>query len=80
MSSEAPESAQHAESLLLYIAILLVFTHVTAWDTEWREVERKRAEAVLLDCARFILSSLFLPHILQRFLSTLGGVISSVKG
>ena len=50
-----------------------------AWDTEWRVVDRNRAEAVLLDFARFIFASLFLPHIVCCFFSTLGGVLTSVK-
>ena len=79
MSSDAPDSVQHSVSLLLYIAILLVFERVIAWDTEWREVNRKRAEAVLSEFARFIIASFFLPLILCFFFSTLGGVIASVK-
>ena len=50
-----------------------------AWDTEWRAVDRKRAEAVLSDCACFIVVSLFLPLILRCFFSTLGGVLTSFK-
>ena len=64
---------------MLYIAILLVFVRIIAWDTEWRAVDRKRAEDVLSDCARFIVASLVLPLILRFFFSTLGGVLSSVK-
>ena len=47
MSSDAPESAHHAVSVLLYIAILLVFVEVIAWDNEWRAVNKNRAKAVL---------------------------------
>ena len=80
MSYDAPESTQHAVSLFLYIAIVLVFSRVITWDTEWREVDRKRAEAVLLDCDHFIVAFLFLPLILLCFLITLCGVLASVKG
>ena len=65
MSSDAPESAQHAVSLLLYMDILLMFAQVIAWDTEWSAVDRKRAEDVVSNCARFIVSSLVLPIILH---------------
>ena len=80
MSPNAPESAQHAVSLLFYIAILLVFARVIAWDTEWRAFDRKRAEAVVSDCAHFIVAIFVLPIILRCFFSTLGGVLDSVKG
>ena len=66
-------------SLLFYMAILLVFARMIAWDTEWRAVDRKRAEAVVLECARFIVASLVLPLILRCFLSTSVGVLASVK-
>ena len=49
------------------------------WDTEWRAVDRNRAEAVFGDYACFIVASLVLPLILSCFFSTLGGVITSVK-
>ena len=58
MSSDAPESAQHAVSLLLYISILLMYARVIAWYTEWRAGDRKRAEAVVSDCDRFIVASI----------------------
>ena len=35
---------------------------------------------MLLDCARFIAASLVLPLMLRCFFSTLGGVLTSVKG
>ena len=57
-----------------------MFSRVIAWDTEWRSVDRKLAEVVVSDCARFIVASLVLPLILRCFLSTLVGVIVSVKG
>ena len=80
MYSDDPESAQHTVFLLLYIAILLVFARVIAWDTEWRAVDRNRAEDVLSDCARFIVASIVLPLILRLFCSTFGGVLASVRG
>ena len=80
MYSDSPESSQKAVSLLLYIAIFLVFERVIAWDTEWREVYRKRADAVLSDCTHSIVASLVLLLILRFLFSTLGGVIGSVKG
>ena len=67
-------------SLLLYIAILLVFAQVIAWDTEWRAVDRNQAEAVLSDCACLIIASLVLPLIVCFFFSTLVGALASVKG
>ena len=67
-------------SLLLYMDILLVFARVIAWDTEWRAVDRKQAEAVLSECDRFIVASIVLPIILGCFLSTLVGVLASVMG
>ena len=62
------------------MAILLMFARVISWDTEWRKVDRKREEVVVLDCARFIVESLVLPLILRHFLSTLVGVLASAKG
>ena len=50
-----------------------------AWDTEWGAVDRNQAEAVLSECAHFIVASLVLPPILRCFFSTLGGVLTSVK-
>ena len=70
MSSDDPDYAHHAMYLFLYIAIFLVFARVIAWDTEWRAVDRKQAEAVLSECARFIVASLVLPLILRFFLNT----------
>ena len=78
MSSDAPESAQHAVSELLYSAILLVCARIMACDTEWRSVDRNLVEAVVSDWYRFI----FAICVWQRFLcflfSTLCGVITSV--
>ena len=64
---------------LLYIAILRLFAQVIAWDTEWRAVDRNRAEAVLLDCACFIVASLVLTLILRFLFSNVGGVLTSVN-
>ena len=61
------------------MAILLVFTWVIAWDTDWRKVDRKRAEYFISDYAQFIVASIVLPFILRCFLSTLAGVLASVK-
>ena len=69
MYSDAPESTQKAVPYLLYIAILRLFARVIAWDTEWRAVDRNRAEAVLLDCACFIVASLVLRLILTSAVS-----------
>ena len=52
---------------------------MVSWYTELRTVDRNRAEAVLLDCARFIVASLVLPLILRFLFSTLVGVLNSVK-
>ena len=62
------------------MAILLVFARVIFWDTEWRALDRKRAKAVVSECARFIVESLVLPLISRCFLSTLVGVLAIVKG
>ena len=51
MSSDAPESAQNAVSVLLYRDILSVCARVLAWETEWRAVDRTLAEAVVFYCA-----------------------------
>ena len=79
MSYDAPESTQKAMSFLLYIAILILFAQVIAWDTEWRAVDRNLAEAVLLYFSRLIFASLVLPLILSCLFSTLGGLLTSVK-
>ena len=80
MSSNDPESAQHDVYLLLYIAILLVLARVIAWDTKWRAVDRNQAEAVLSECACFIVASLVLPLILRFYFIDLVRVLASVKG
>ena len=79
MSSDAPESVQHSVSVLLYRAILPVRARVIAWKTEWREVNRNIAEAVVSDYACFIVASCVLNLILRCFFSTLVGVLASVK-
>ena len=79
MSSDAPESTQQAVSVLLYRAILSVLAHVMACETEWREVDRNLAEAVVLECARFMVASCVLTLVLRCFFSTLVGVLDSVK-
>ena len=79
MSSNDPESAQHAVSVLLYRAILSVCARVIAWEPEWRAVDRNLSESVVSDCACFIVASYVLPLILRFFLSTLVGVLDSVK-
>ena len=56
-----------------------MFARVIAWDTEWRAVDKNIAEAVVSDCAQFIVASFVLPLILHCFLSTLVGVLTSVK-
>ena len=50
-----------------------------AWDTEWREVDRNRAEAVLSDFYRLIVPRCVLTLILRCFFSTLGDVLTSFK-
>ena len=79
MSFDAPESTQHTVSLLLWMTMLLAFAHVVAWDSEWIAVNRKRVEAVVLECARFIVASLVLPFNLLCLLITLVDVLASVK-
>ena len=79
MSSDAPESAQRDVSVLLYRDILSVCALVIAWETEWRAVDRNLEEAVVSDCARFIVTICVLPLVLHCFFSTLVGVIASVK-
>ena len=43
------------------------------------EVDRNLAEAVVLDCAHFIVARCVLPLVLRFFFSTLVGVIASVR-
>ena len=43
-------------------------------------VDRNRAEAISLYCARFIVAILFLTHILHFFFRNLCGVLASGKG
>ena len=79
MSSDAPASTQHDVSVLLYRAILSFCALFIAWEAEWRPDNRNLAEAVVSDSARFIVASCVLPLILRFFLSTLVGVLASVK-
>ena len=65
MSSDAPESAHHTVSLLLYMAILLGCAQDIARDTECRAVDKNLVEAVVLDCASFIIAIFSLPLILR---------------
>ena len=67
MSSDAPDSANHAVSVLLYRAIFSVWTRGIAWETEWREVDRTLAEVFVSDCARFIVAICVLPLVLRFF-------------
>ena len=79
MSSDASESTQHNLYVFLYRDILSMFARVIAWETEWRAVDRNLAEAVVSDCAQFIVMSCVLPLVLCYLFSTLVCVISSVK-
>ena len=78
MSSDAPESAQHSVSDLLYIDIFLVCAQIMACDTECREVNMNLAEAVVYDCALFIVVRCVQRRVLYCFFSTLVGVLNSV--
>ena len=75
MSSDAPESAQHSVSDLLYIDIFLVCAQIMACDTECREFDRNPLEAVVSDCYRFIVASCVWQHVLRCFFSALCGVL-----
>ena len=79
MSSDAPDSAQHDVSVLLYRDILSVCARFISWETEWRAVDRNLAEAAVSDCACFIVASCVLPLFLHCFFSTLVGVLASFK-
>ena len=50
-----------------------------ACDTEYRAVDRNLAEAVVSDCAHFIVAICILPLVLSCFFITLVGVIASVE-
>ena len=52
---------------------------VMACETEWREVDRNIANAVVSDCDWFIVVSCSLPLFLRCFFSILNGVLASVK-
>ena len=79
MSSDTPESAHQAVSVLLYRAILSVRARVISWETEWRAVDRNLAEAVVSECARFIVVSCVLPLVLCCYFCALFGVLAIVK-
>ena len=49
-----------------------------ASETEWRAVDRNISEAVMSDCARFMVTSCVLTLVIRCFFSTLVGVLSSV--
>ena len=57
MYLDYPESARHAIIELFYSAILLGRAHIMTCDTDWRSVDRNLAEAVVSDCAIFIVAS-----------------------
>ena len=65
MSSDAPESAQHAVSELLYIDILLVCAQMIACNTEWRSFNRNLSEEVVLDVACFVVARCFCRRVLR---------------
>ena len=50
-----------------------------ACETEWREVDKNLAEAVVFDCDIFILSMCVLRLVLRCLFSNLVGVLASVK-
>ena len=79
MYSNDPEYAQHTVSVLLYRAILSVWAQVIAWETEWKTVNRNLVEAVVSDCAHFIVTSCVLPIVLNILFGTIVGVLDSVK-
>ena len=49
-----------------------------ACDTEWSAVDKNLAESVVSDCDLFMVPRFFMLPILQRFFSTLVGVLTSV--
>ena len=78
MSSDAPESAQHAVSEFLHSSILFVCEQMMACETEWRPLDRNLVEAVLSDCACFTVASCVRRRVLRCLFSTLCGVLTSV--
>ena len=48
-------------------------------DTEWRVGYNNRSEAVVSDCPFFFVAIFFLCLVLQRFSSTLAGVLTNSK-
>ena len=79
MYYDAPESAHQALSVLLYMALLSVWERVISWETQWREVYRNLVDAVVSDCARFIVAICALPLVLHCFFGSLVGVLAIVK-
>ena len=75
MSYDAPESAQYAISVLLYMDILSVWAWVMACDTEWSAVKGNFAEDVVSEYVRFIFVSCVRRCVLHFFFSTLRGVL-----
>ena len=76
MSSYAPESAQYAVSEFLYSDILLVWERMMACDPDWRAFDRNISEAVVSDCAIFIVSRCVLRLALYFFFRTLVGLLA----
>ena len=56
-----------------------VWVRMMASYTEWRAVDKNLAEAVLSDCALFIVASVFLHLVLRHFFRTLVVVLASVE-
>ena len=79
MSSDSPESVQHAVYVLLYRAILSVLAWFISWETEWRSFGINLVKAVVSNCGPFIVASCFLTLVLRSFFITLVGVLASVK-
>ena len=78
MSSDAPESPQHAVLEFLCSDILLVCAQMLACDTECRAVDRNIVEAVVFICACFIVPRYFRRCVLCCFFSTLFDVLACV--
>ena len=79
MSSDAPESEHHYVSDLLYRAIFSVWARIMVCDTAWRAVDKNIVEAVVSDCALFIVAICVLHLVLRLLFRTLVGVLASVK-
>ena len=79
MSSDAPESAQHSVSDLLYRDIFPAWAWMMDCDIEQRTVDKNLAGAAVSDSAIFIVPSCVLRLFLRILFGTLFGVIASVK-